>query len=253
MSFFNYNGLTMFYEDIGVGVPIIFLHGSLSRGITAFASQIQAFQFSYRAIYPDLRGHGNTFCDNHNWNSMQLAEDILFLMDELNIPKAHIVGHSMGGDVAMYCAMNHPSRFHSIVSISSGGAVNESVTSYLERYNPHNISLEKYSHFIEIIKKDHFIAHQGDWQSFLQQTIKNCYDYPAFSEEDLRKISMPFLLIYGEQDSMVKQNEIDYLAKNIKNFSVYSIENAGHFPHTAGQNASEINQVIIEFIQNNAI
>ncbi|ULQ60497.1 alpha/beta hydrolase [Brucepastera parasyntrophica] len=108
MPYIKINDLNMFYEDIGIGEPIIFIHGSLSRGITAFASQIQAFQFSNRCLYPDLRGHGNTSGGEYRWTSPQLAEDIILFMDRLNIPRAHLVGHSMGGDIAMYCAILEP-------------------------------------------------------------------------------------------------------------------------------------------------
>lgn len=241
--------LNMYYEDIGVGEPIVFIHGSFSRGIVAFAAQVQAFQLTNRAIYPDLRGHGYTAGNSGQWTSPQLADDVVCLMDALQIEKAHVVGHSMGGDVAMYCAMNHPARFCSITSIGSGGSVNESVTGYMERYNPQSIDMGKYGQFIEVLKKDHHPAHLGDWQSFLEQTIFNCNAYPVFSDEDLKKIRMPFLLIHGSRDWMVKQDEMDRLARNVPNLCLRRIEGAGHFPHIASQNCNEVNQAILEFIR----
>ncbi len=240
--------LNMCYEDIGSGDPVIFLHGSLAKGLSTFAAQIQAFEHSNRGIYPDMRGHGNTSCPDPCWTPKQLADDVVALMDELKIPRAHVVGHSMGGDVAMYCAINHTSRIRSVTSISSAGAVNESVTEYLKRLDPRSMDRIKFRSFIETIQKEHFAAHGGDWQAFLSQTISNCDTYPDFSEEELRKITMPFMLIYGSRDAMIKPHEIQRLAENIENFTVNVFEGVGHFPHVFGQRYAEVNQLIKDFI-----
>lgn len=240
--------LNMFYEDIGLGETVIFLHGSLSRGIPTFAAQIQAFQNSHRGIYPDLRGHGNTSCPDPSWTPGRLADDVVALMDELKIPQAHVVGHSMGGDVAMYCAINHPSKILSVVSISSAGAVNESVTKYLERFDPRNMDRIRHRRWIETIQKEHFAAHGGDWEAFLSRTISNCNTYPDFSEEELRRITVPLMLIYGSRDEMIKPDEIRRLAANIAGLTVKVLEGAGHFPHVIGQRCTEVNQIIKNFI-----
>jgi len=136
MPYFEKNDLKMFYEEIGTGEPVIFMHGSFSRGIIAFASQIQKFQFSFRGIYPDLRGHGRTEAASMSWKTPLLSEDVIDLMDHLGIEKAHIIGHSMGADAAMYCAFRHPERVKSMTSISSGGCPNADVKAYLEKYCP---------------------------------------------------------------------------------------------------------------------
>ncbi len=248
MPYVSINNLSLYYEDIGLGEPIIFIHGSLSRGASTFSAQIPFFEHSNRCICPDLRGHGKTSCSDLHWTPMQLADDIIALMDKLQIPKANIVGHSMGGDVAMYCAINHSSRISSIVSISSGGAVNDSVTAYLAKFDPQNIDMTKYFDFIENMKKEHLAAHNGNWQEFLTQTIVNCNKYPDFSDNELQKITMPFLLIYGNKDTMIKEGEIERLRKNIKDAKVICLEDTGHFPHISNQKCKEVNKIISEFI-----
>lgn len=249
MPYKNNDDISLFYEDIGVGDPVIFLHGSFSRGIIAFASQIQKFQFAHRCIYPDLRGHGRTTAKDIHWNTPQLADDVIFLLDQLGIAKAHVVGHSMGGDVALYCAVKYPARVKSLTSISSGGSANDEVTGYIARYNPKHIDKVKYHRFIESIKKDHFMAHKGDWEAFLNETVINCGRYPAFTEADLQKITVPFLLIYGEQDAMVKSEEIDRFARNIPTFTALKIAGTGHFPHMIGRRAEKVNDHILDFFK----
>jgi pimeloyl-ACP methyl ester carboxylesterase len=249
MPYINNEGMNMFYEDIGVGEPVVFIHGSFSRGIIAFASQIQKFQFAHRCFFPDLRGHGRTSAKDMHWNTPQLADDVIFLMDQLGIAKAHVVGHSMGGDIAMYCAVKYPSRMITLTSIGSGGAVNNDITSYMELYNPEKIDMVKYHNFIESIKKDHFMAHNGDWETFLNETIINCAKYPDFTDADLQKITAPFLLIYGERDAMVKSEEINRLERNIEIFTALKIEGAGHFPHMIGKKGEEVNNYILDFLK----
>lgn len=251
MPYFEKDDLKMYYEDIGTGDPVIFMHGSFSRGIIAFASQIQRFQFSFRCVYPDLRGHGRTESPFTEWMTPDLAEDMIDLMDALEIEKAHIIGHSMGADAAMYCALNHPDRVKTMTSISSGGSPNPDVKAYLEKYCPENIDYEKYGSFIEFLKRDFYPAHSGNWEQFLLQTIKTGEKYPDLTDEEQQKIKVPFLLIYGSEDRLIKEDEIERLRRNVPNFTEVKIEGAKHFPHIVGKNAVEVNDILIRFLKNN--
>lgn len=250
MPYFEKNDLKMYYEEIGTGDPVIFMHGSFSRGIIAFASQIQSFQFSFRSIYPDLRGHGRTESPRTEWTTPDLAEDVIDLMDALGIEKAHIVGHSMGADAAMYCALNHPGRVRTLTSISSGGSPNPDVKAYLEKYRPEKMDYAKYGRFIEFIQQDFYPAHRGNWEQFLLQTIKTGEKYPDLTEEDLRKITAPFLLIHGSEDVLIKEYEMEKLRRNVPNFTAAEIKGAKHFPHVVGKNAAEVNDILISFLKN---
>lgn len=249
--FFEKKDLKMYYEDIGVGDPVIFMHGSFSRGIIAFAAQIQKFQFSFRGIYPDLRGHGRTEAASMNWSTPVLAEDIIDLMDALDIERAHIVGHSMGADAAMYCAINHPDRVKTMTSISSGGSPNPDVRAYLEKYLPENIDRVKYGSFIEFLKNDFRPAHGGNWEDFIRETVKTGDNYPGFSDTDLRNITAPFLLIYGSEDNLIREEEIERLRRNIADFTEAEIKGAKHFPHISGKNSEEVNKILTDFLKHN--
>ncbi|MCC2687196.1 MAG: alpha/beta hydrolase [Paenibacillaceae bacterium] len=102
--------LNMFYEKMGFGDPVIFLHSGYSRGILAFASQMLDFQKKYTCYFPDFRGHGRTRCESLEWSTPQLAEDIIAFMDGMGIAKAHFIGYSLGGSVALYLAVKIPHR-----------------------------------------------------------------------------------------------------------------------------------------------
>jgi pimeloyl-ACP methyl ester carboxylesterase len=91
-AYIQVKDLEMFYEKMGVGDPVIFLHSGYSRGILAFASQILDFQNKYTCYFPDFRGHGRTKCESLEWNSPQIADDLLEYMNRLSVKKAHLIG-----------------------------------------------------------------------------------------------------------------------------------------------------------------
>ena len=83
MPYIEVNNLNVFYEEFGRGEALLFLHSHFSRGLLAFAAQIQPFSGSYRCIFPDFRGHGRTMCDSMEWNSRMIADDMADFMDAL--------------------------------------------------------------------------------------------------------------------------------------------------------------------------
>lgn len=249
MPYSKFENLRMFYEDIGVGYPIIFLHGSLSRGIISFASQMFFFQSEFRCILPDFRGHGRTISEDGEWTTPQLADDVVKLLDDLNISKAHLVGFSLGGDVAMYCAIRYPDRFTSMVSISSTGSYNDDVIEYLKSLEPEELEKAGKANFIELISKNNHEACNGDWKAFIRQLIKNGKQYPDFTDDDLRRISIPSLFIIGEKDDMIKQNEIDRLKACISGVRIEKIGGCGHNLHTVFGKPMDVNILIYEFLK----
>lgn len=248
MPYIESKDLKIYYEDIGIGGPIIFLHGAFSRGIISFSSQMFFFQATaeFRCILPDLRGHGRTISKCHQWTTPQLADDIITLMDSLDISKAHLVGHSLGGDVALYCAVKYTDRFLTITSISSTGSVNEEVINQNKKFNSQVL---KNMNFIEMLKKNHIDSCKGDWRQFIEQMSSNTEKYPDFTDEDLRKISIPSLFIFGKNDNLIKENEILRLKKNIKYTKIEIIDNCGHSPHILMEKPMCVNEMIYNFFK----
>ncbi|MBQ9868697.1 MAG: alpha/beta hydrolase [Ruminococcus sp.] len=244
MPFQKLQTADLYYETFGIGEPVIFIHGSLSNGNETFQKQIPFFQSSYRCISIDLRCHGKSKGDFTGLNTEILSEDIIEFMDMLGISKAHLVGHSMGGDVAMYCALNHPEKISSVVLISDGAAVNDHITAYLERLNPENID---YQHFSKLISKLRAV-YGNQWTSFVKWTIWNCSTYPVFSDKDLKRIIAPVLLIRGGLDEMVLDSEVERLRKYLPNFQYYLIEHGNHFLHSQKENYCKVNHFISTFL-----
>lgn len=251
MPYISAKNIRLYYEDLGKGEPVVFIHGGFSRGDSTFAAQLPVFSRGYRVLCPDLRGHGRTVAASPHWETPQLADDILWLLDELHMPKAHIVGHSMGGDVAMYCAVRHPGRVITATSIASTGVASQAVKEYVREFHPENLHKERHERFIKRIKNDHALAHKGDWQEFIKETIRNCERYPDFTDSELAGISMPFLLLYGDGDAMIGPEEVAKLENTLPRFTAHAITNADHYLHMPNRQPETVNNILADFFAEN--
>jgi len=109
-----HKGCRVFYEDAGSGdPPMVFVHGIGNH--THFAAQVEHFSRSHRAIAPDLPGFGQSDAPDRDYGIAAFAADISWLCDELNLNGPIIIGHSMGGAVALELAATRPDLPSAIV------------------------------------------------------------------------------------------------------------------------------------------
>lgn len=102
------------YIDKGTGEPLILLHGN-GEYLEYFEHQIECFSEEYRVIAIDTRGHGKSPRGEAPFTIRQFADDLKDFMDELEIEKAHILGFSDGGNIAMIFAMKYPERVNKVI------------------------------------------------------------------------------------------------------------------------------------------
>ncbi len=103
------NGVSIAYERRGKGVPLVLLHGyPLDHSI--WEPVLSLLENNYDLLLPDLRGFGEFEVVPSNFSMADFASDIAGLMDQLNIKKAAVAGHSMGGYAALAFARAYPER-----------------------------------------------------------------------------------------------------------------------------------------------
>ncbi len=103
----------LFYTEQGDGFPLVIIHG-LFGSADNWRTLSKKFAETYRVIALDLRNHGRSpHTEGMSYGAM--AADVLALMDKLGLEKAYILGHSMGGKVAMQLALNHAGRVEKLI------------------------------------------------------------------------------------------------------------------------------------------
>jgi pimeloyl-ACP methyl ester carboxylesterase len=113
------NGLKMYYEIHGSGEPVVLLHGAFMAISGDWNDWVGEFSKTRKVIAVEMQGHGRTADINRDLSYENLSDDVAALLDYLKIPSADIIGYSLGGGVAMQCAIRHPEKVRKVVSISA--------------------------------------------------------------------------------------------------------------------------------------
>ena len=115
------NGVRLYYEDVGQGVPMIFVH-EFAGEAASWAPQMRFFARRYRAIAYNARGYPPSDVpeDPAAYSQQQTADDIRGMLDALKIQKAHVVGLSMGGYATLHFGLTYPERALSLVVAGAG-------------------------------------------------------------------------------------------------------------------------------------
>lgn len=106
------------YRDFGAGSPVVVIHG-FSRSLEDWAGIGDSLALDHRVIALDLRGAGRStkFTDPARYGR-SMADDVIRLLDHLGIPRAHLVGHSMGALVAANLAARYTERVASVALVA---------------------------------------------------------------------------------------------------------------------------------------
>src|ERR1700676_5146931 len=113
------NGLKMYYEVHGSGDPVVLLHGAFMTITNNWTGWIGELSKTRKVIAIEMQGHGRTADTARDITDENLADDVAALLEQLKIPRADLIGYSMGGTVAMPCAIRHPDKVRKVVVISS--------------------------------------------------------------------------------------------------------------------------------------
>src|SRR5688572_25657206 len=115
--FFDSGGASIRYVDTGAGPPVVLIHGFTGDIERSWINTgiLPGLAREYRVLALDLRGHGRSDKPHAPAAYDELALDVIRLLDHLRIEKAHAVGYSLGGIIAIKLLTTHPDRFLSAV------------------------------------------------------------------------------------------------------------------------------------------
>lgn len=107
------------YTESGQGKPLILLHSGGMTGME-WAPQIESLSQDFRVVVPDQLGHGRSPMIAEKLTISDIGREVVILMNELGIDKAHILGSSLGGAVALWTTVHHPERVDRLVLFRVG-------------------------------------------------------------------------------------------------------------------------------------
>ncbi len=198
-----------YYIEQGQGETLILLHGNGEDG-SYFVHQMKYFSRKYRVIAVDTRGHGKTPRGEAPFTIEQFADDLYAFMCEHEIEKAHILGFSDGGNIAMVFAMKYPERVARLIlngANLNGRGVKPSVQiPIIWGYR----SCKKFAKKSPDAKKN-------------AEMLGLMVNEPYLREEDLEKIKAKTLVIAGTKD-LIKKSHTEAIYANIEDSELVFIE-----------------------------
>jgi 3-oxoadipate enol-lactonase len=124
MPFAKSGSTSIHYEFEGPsGAPALVFSNSLGANCSMWSSQAQEFGKTFRVLRYDTRGHGQSSSPSGPYSIEQLSKDVLYLLDELRLDRAHFCGLSMGGMIGMWLGANAPERLHKLVLCNTGATI----------------------------------------------------------------------------------------------------------------------------------
>jgi len=194
------NGLKMYYEVHGSGQPVVLLHGAFMTITNNWDGWIDELSKTRKVIAIEMQGHGRTADIPRDFTSENLADDVAALLDYLKIPRADLIGYSMGGEVAMECAIRHPDKVRKAVIISSTFRSDGMVAGAHESISGLTADAFKGSPIETEYKK---LSPTPDYfPTFVQRIVATASKPYDFGADKLKATKAPMFFIHGDADGV---------------------------------------------------
>jgi aminoacrylate hydrolase len=264
----------LYYDCHGSGEPLIFVPSTAYSGEVWKPSQMPLAQ-SLQVIFHDPRGSGRSVATQQVYTIEQMAMDIVALMDHLKLPSAHLIGHSMGGRIALSLTQNFPGRVKSLIMAASGSGPAARPGSDCITGLPHRLvvdmvemGFEKFIHH-EICESDTFFTkdyrerHRDKVEEFFKLAWATHAKLPEFvhlciarhnfeGTHRLSDVKAPTLVLIGEADTIgsnhIAQSKV--LAERVPGAQMKILKGQSH--GFFWQAPEETNEVILSWIKRNA-
>lgn len=259
MTKININNISINYQLEGEGKTIVFVHG-LSDSLNYWNILTNELKNKYQVLSFDLRGHGNS-SDGDSQTTIDLYQkDLYCLLKSLNIEDAVFIGLSLGGNIILDLAINHPEMVNGLIVMSSFSEHTENLEKifdefldgidkgFAEFYDtilPYTLTedmLIEYSQVLESIKIEASKTANIDG---IKKGIKAGYEFNITGQ--LNMINAPALVIAGAEDNLTDLAIQKKISDNIRDCELIVLDKTKH-NILIGRNISKILNIINEFM-----
>lgn len=261
-GFAEVNGAKLYYEVAGSGHPIVFCHAGIADS-RMWDEQVPVFAERYRVIRYDHRGFGKS---DFPAGTFSLSEDLYGLLTHLGVERAYVVGCSMGGSTVVDLAVTHPEMVDALVTVGAG------LSGFDVEPNPEEMAL---------FEQVEAAAKAGDFDKANDMEVHIWVDgpkrrpeqvnpsvrervramnLPGFTREGeyhaqqpeppaaerLADLSVPTLVIYGDQDCSDIHTIAKKLAADTPGAKLVVMRDTAHVPNMEQPN--EFNRIVLDFL-----
>jgi 2-hydroxymuconate-semialdehyde hydrolase len=252
------------YHDIGQGAPVLLIHGS-GPGVSAWANwrlPLQALSPHFRCLAPDMAGFGySTVPQGYAFSREAWLEQLLGFMDAAGVAKAHVIGNSFGGSMALALAIAAPERVDRLVLMGSVGVPFE-LTAGLDAVWGYEPSFEAMQAIMRIFAHDQSLV--GDdlvrmrFEASAQPGVQESYaamfpaprqrwvDAMAHAEADIRAIGHKTLLVHGRDDRVIPLSTSLTMNQWIDDSELHVFGRCGHW--TQIEHADRFGRLVADFL-----
>jgi len=257
------NGIKTNYLEAGTGDPAVLIHGS-GPGVTSYANWRlvpPALAENFRVVAPDMVGFG--FSErpaNIEYGIQTWADQVVGLMDTLELPKAHLVGNSFGGAIALRIAAQHPDRVGKLVLMGSMG-VPFPITKGLERvwgYEPSFENMRKgldvFAYSRDLVNDELAeVRYRASIQPGFQESFAAMFPAPrqrwveamCTPEDEIRQLPHRTLIVHGREDQVIPAQTSLRLMELIDNADLRVFSHCGHWSMI--ERTKDFNRNVSEF------
>jgi 2-hydroxymuconate-semialdehyde hydrolase len=258
-------GFTTNLHDVGSGEPVLLLHGS-GPGVTSWANwrlTIPVLAEEFRVIAPDIVGFGFTERpEDVRYNLATWTSHALGVLDALGIERAHVVGNSFGGSLAMSLAIHHPERVNRLVLMGAVGVPSE-ISPGLDAVWGYEPSVESMQQLLHLFAYDAALTggdlaelrYRASIRPGVQEAFAAMFPPPRQDALDamthpiasIRAIPHPTLVVHGRDDKVIPIANSLALIELIDDSQLHVFGRCGHW--TQIEHADEFTELVGDFLR----
>lgn len=262
-TFVSAAGIHTNVHDVGSGQPVMLIHGS-GPGVSAYANwrlTMPALSTAFRVVAPDLVGFGFTERpQGFAYGMERWIEHLVGVMDALGIERAHVVGNSFGGALALALAIRHPQRVNRLVLMGSVG-VRFQITAELDEIWGYQPSLPAMRRLISMFSRDRNLVddelarlrYEASIRPGFQESYAAMFPAPrqrwvnamASPEEAVRALEHETLIIHGREDRVIPLSNAYKLLELIPQSQLHVFGRCGHW--TQIEQAPRFSRLLLDF------